>query len=251
MLPLHSHAKNGESSRITASSLDAGASQLLRASRPATLRRALLAEAPPVGISTPPDVLDPAQPARGTMLCEKTAASRAPPSDSMLEQLHDVFDRLLGLSLEAKEINAGQMSLRAALVFLMAGAIIRMGNKRFMGKSTALDVMLGIIFGSVVSRAITGTAPFFPAMAAGATLVLFHWLISAGAFHSPRVGWWFKGEDRELVKNGVLNRQALQRSHITEADLHEALRRHGESPDITRIKSAHLERNGDISLLMS
>lgn len=167
----------------------------------------------------------------------------------MLEQIYSGLDAALGLKLEVKEISAWQMSLRSLVVFIAATAMIRLGNKRFMGKSTALDVMLGIVFGSLVSRAISGNAPFFPVLAAGLTLVLFHWLLASIAFRSHGFGTLIKGHHDELVKEGRIQREMMKKSHITEHDLHEALRSHGKPPDVSRIKSAHLERNGDISIL--
>ena len=167
----------------------------------------------------------------------------------MLEQLYPTVDHLLGLQLDSKDIAAWQMSLRALIVFVLATAIVRIGNRRFMGKSTALDVMLGIVFGAVVSRAITGNAPFFPALAAGATLVVTHMALSAIAFRSHRFGILFKGGGVLLVENGKICWDMMKRSHITQHDLDEAMRGHGMQPDVQRIKYAHLERNGDISII--
>ncbi|HEX8294949.1 MAG TPA: YetF domain-containing protein [Chthoniobacteraceae bacterium] len=167
----------------------------------------------------------------------------------MLDQIYSAFDAALGLKLEASEISAWQMSLRAIVVFTLATAMIRIGNKRFMGKSTAMDVMLGIVFGSLTSRAITGNSPFLPTLAASLTLVLFHWLISALAHRSPGFGKLVKGHPTLLVEDGVLQADALRAAHITERDLHEALRQHSKPPDLRQIASAHLERNGDISII--
>jgi len=119
-----------------------------------------------------------------------------------------------------------------------------------MGKSTALDVMLGIVFGSVVSRAITGNAPFLPALAGGFVLVLMHWLIAAIAFHSDAFGKLVKGEVRVLVRDGEIQWNEMKRSAITQRDIEEAMRNNGDEPDIKKIKAAHLERAGDISVLM-
>ncbi len=118
------------------------------------------------------------------------------------------------------------------------------------GKSTALDVMLGIVFGSTVSRAITGNAPFFPVLAASLTLVLVHWLLSALVFRSPRFGVVVKGHARTLVRDGEILWHEMQRSHISEHDLQEALRANGKSLDLRDVESAHLERNGDISIIL-
>ena len=143
------------------------------------------------------------------------------------------------------------MSLRAVVVFILSIAIIRLGHKRFMGKNTTLDVMLGIVFGSIVSRAITGNAPFFPTLAASLTLVLMHWVLSFAAFHSDWLGNAVKGKVSMLVKDGEIQWPQMKKSHITEDDLKEAMRSQGKEPDVGQVRAAYLERNGSISLMMN
>lgn len=166
-----------------------------------------------------------------------------------MEQLKQALNWAIGLELENKDINVWQMSLRAVIVFFIAIIMLRIGNKRFMGKSTALDVMLGIVFGSTVSRAITGNAPFFPTLAASLVLILLHWTLAAIAFRSHGFGTMVKGQDRILVRDGEIQRDEMRNAHITEDDLKEAMRNQGKAPEIKEIKSAHLERNGDISII--
>ncbi len=166
-----------------------------------------------------------------------------------MEQVWSAVGAALGLGLEGKELNALHMALRAAVVFVLSIGMLKVGDKRFMGRSTALDVMLGIVFGSVVSRAITGNAPFFPALAAGLALVLLHWLFAAVAFRSHAFGRLVKGHRRLLVRDGEILWDEMRKSHITTRELEEALRAKGEEPDVGRVKAAHLERNGDISIL--
>jgi uncharacterized membrane protein YcaP (DUF421 family) len=163
----------------------------------------------------------------------------------------EVLNSLLGLDFDSKDINFWQMSLRAVIVFILSIIMLRIGHKRFMGRNTALDVMLGIVFGSIVSRAVTGNAPFFPALAGSLTLVLMHWLFSFLAYHWSAFGDLVKGKKNLLIKDGELQREEMRKSHITEDDLSEALRNNGNSPDFKQVKSAHLERNGDISLIMN
>jgi uncharacterized membrane protein YcaP (DUF421 family) len=101
-----------------------------------------------------------------------------------------------------------------------------------------------------VSRAITGNAPSFPALAAGLVLVLLHWLFAAIAFRSHGFGTLVKGRERLLVRDGEVLWDEMRKSHVTAHDLGEALRQGGKKPDVSRIREAHLERNGDISLVM-
>ena len=168
----------------------------------------------------------------------------------MVQDVWVTMSWALGLGLDNKAINVWQMSLRALVVFVAAIGMIRLGDKRFMGQNTALDVMLGIVFGSVVSRAITGNDPFIPTLAAALVLVLVHWLLAALAFRSHRFGTLVKGHDRALVRDGEILWDAMARTHISEHDLHEAMRNSGTSPDIRAVKAAHLERNGEISIIL-
>lgn len=153
------------------------------------------------------------------------------------------------LGLDVDELTLGQMALRALIVYVAALAMVRAGEKRFLGKSTAFDVVLAIVFGSVVSRAITGSSPFFPTLGAGAVVVGLHWLFAACAFRSDRFGTLIKGEPRLLVRDGAIRWAAMRRSNISRDDLLGALRTAGRVADVEDVREARLERSGDISVL--
>ena len=76
------------------------------------------------------------------------------------------IDLVFGAGKEAWDLTAPQMAARAALIYAVALAIVRIGKKRFMGRATAFDVIVGIILGSIASRAVTGNAPMIPTMTA-------------------------------------------------------------------------------------
>jgi uncharacterized membrane protein YcaP (DUF421 family) len=144
-----------------------------------------------------------------------------------------------------------QMSLRAIGVFFAALLIVRVGNQRVFGKNTAFDIILGVVFGSILSRAITGNSPFWPTLASALVLVLLHRGLATIAYHtSGRFGDFLKGRPVQLVKNGELQHDALQKYSMTENDLMEALRTHSKHPDISTIETAYLERNGEISIIV-
>jgi uncharacterized membrane protein YcaP (DUF421 family) len=128
------------------------------------------------------------------------------------------------------------------------GLIVRLGKKRFMGRATAFDVILGIMLGSIVSRAITGNSPFFPALAASGVLVAMHWLFSLIALHWHGFGWMIKGKPVLLVRDGEIDEQVMRKTHMTEHDLWEDLRGKSGS-DLKQIAEARLERNGQLSVL--
>jgi uncharacterized membrane protein YcaP (DUF421 family) len=139
--------------------------------------------------------------------------------------------------------------LRAVVVYVAALLMVRMGERRFLGKNTALDVIIGVILGSTVSSAITEVSAFYPAIAAGFVLVSMHWLLAVLSFRFTGFGKVVKGEARVLVENGEILWDAMKESHITETDLQGALRRNGSMTRPSDVKVAYLERNGNISVI--
>lgn len=167
----------------------------------------------------------------------------------MKDDIWSTFDSLLGLSAtKAEELNSLQVSLRAVVVYLVLIAYVRFAKKRFLSQATAFDVVLVIVIGSISSRAISGTAPFFPSLAGTFVLILFHWVISYFARDSSFLSHLVKGKDTVLIRDGKVDRRALARSHMSDDDLAEDLRHAGiEEPK--DVKSARLERSGKLSVI--
>jgi len=157
-----------------------------------------------------------------------------------------MMDWALGLSVE--KLSFWQMGSRAIVVYLAALFMVRIaGERRFIGKIAAFDIILTIIFGSTLSRAINGTSAFFESIFASFVLVLMHKMISAIAFHKPKWENWLKGRSRVLIKDGQLRQKTMKDCHITQADLTSALRLTCQHENIGTVDRACLERNGDIS----
>ncbi|MCX2738651.1 DUF421 domain-containing protein [Pontibacter anaerobius] len=143
------------------------------------------------------------------------------------------------------------MSARAVGVFFAALLIIRIGNHRIFGKNSAFDIVLGIIYGSILSRTITGNSPFWPTIAAAFVLVMLHKLLASFAFHTHfGLGAFIKGRPKALVKDGKMQRKAMEESSVTENDLKEAVRSSGTHAGVDRIQHAYLERSGKISIIL-
>ncbi|MGF1674963.1 MAG: DUF421 domain-containing protein [Rivularia sp. (in: cyanobacteria)] len=166
----------------------------------------------------------------------------------MVEVIGNGINYALGL--DAKEINLWQMGLRAAVIYVAGWMMVRIvGDRRFIGKYAAFDVVLSIIFGSTLSRTINGSAPFFPTIMAGFVLVGMHWLFGGISFHFPALENLIKGSSRVLIRDGEINYKAMQKSHITEKDLNSSLRSQAKLTDASQVEIARLESSGDISIL--
>ncbi len=164
----------------------------------------------------------------------------------MLQEISAGISDVIGLGTEA--LSAWEMSIRALIIYITAIVLVRFGQMRFMGQNTAFDMILGIILGSVLSRAITGNAPLLPTVAAAGALVVFHWLFSVISFHSDFFGKLIKGREKTLVENGEIQWTNMRRSHISRRDLETAIRNTGKIARPEDVAIAHFERSGDISV---
>lgn len=167
---------------------------------------------------------------------------------SSMQALENWLNALLGL--QASSLSASHMGARAVVVYIVAWLMVRIvGDRRFVGKYAAIDVILSITLGATLSRAINGSAAFFPTFFAGVTLVAMHWLLGAIAFHLPQLEPWIKGQPRTLVRQGEQSARAMRKSHLTVQDLQTALRSKSCSGDLNDVDLATLELNGDVSVL--
>ena len=169
----------------------------------------------------------------------------------MLEALMASVVTLLGLDREASELSAVAMALRTVAVYLFTLGVVRLGSKRLLAKASAFDVIVAIMLGSIMSRAINGSGAFFPTLLAGSVLLAMHWLFAVLAFQTDWFGPFVKGQRVLLIKDGHVNHGGLRRASITTADLEQALREHTGQTDPARVQRAYLERSGKISVMPS
>ncbi len=167
----------------------------------------------------------------------------------MLQAGWDYLQTLLGLGQDVGEVSAVQMALRAILIYGFTLALVRLGSKRFLSEATAFDVIVAIMLGSVMSRAINGSAPFVPTVLAGVVLLGLHWLFAVLAFHTSWFGSLVKGDPVLLIKDGTIQRQGMRRGSVSSQDLAQALRLQTNQTDPAAIQLAYLERNGQISFV--
>jgi uncharacterized membrane protein YcaP (DUF421 family) len=141
-----------------------------------------------------------------------------------------------------------QVAARAAVVYIVGLAIVRLGKSRLISRATPLDVILGFILGSLLSRGITGHAAMSDTIVASAVLVAIHWLLTFASCRYPSVEKLIKGNAYALVERGRLLDQNMLHSHVSAADLEEAMRLEGLN-DIGQVEVAYKERNGEVSII--
>ena len=160
-----------------------------------------------------------------------------------------LLQTLLGIGLEPKELTFLQVSIRGIIVFVVTVIMVRLSPKRSLAEKTAFDAVLVVIVGSMLARAINGSAPFFATLAGGFVLVLLHRCFGLAAYYSHIFGVLVKGQPQVLVQNGRIQHKNMLWNHISDHDLEEDMRLEAKTEDIGKIRVARVERSGDISFI--
>src|SRR5439155_1940545 len=141
------------------------------------------------------------------------------------------------------------VAIRGVIILIATLVMVRLSSKLSVAEKTAFDAVLVVIIGSMLSRAINGSAAFFPTLGTGFVLVLLHRLFGLAAYYSHAFGILVKGKPVVLVQDGRLQRKNMLWEHISKHDLEEDMRLDAKTEDLSKIQVARLERSGDISFI--
>jgi len=141
-----------------------------------------------------------------------------------------------------------QESARAAVIFAYGLVLVRVAGRRVFGQWTALDIIVAIVTGSTLSRALTGNADLFGTLAATTLLMVLHWALSRASSRWPSVSRLLEGGPVRLAQDGRLDGAMLQRHAVSQGTLEEAVRRAGlDRPEEARL--IMLEASGTITVM--
>lgn len=141
-----------------------------------------------------------------------------------------------------------QECARAALIFAYGILLVRIAGRRVFGQWTAVDIIVAIVTGSTLSRALTGNADLFGTLAANTLLMALHWALVHASARWPALSRLVEGPPVLLGENGRIDIGLLRRHAISPASLEQALRTAGvDTPTSARL--VVLEASGKISVV--
>src|SRR5438552_1744718 len=135
--------------------------------------------------------------------------------------LQPALEWIFGGDAPSAQLTWGHIAARATVIYLAGLVLVRLGKSRLLSRATPLDVILAFVLGSLLSRAITGTAALSGTIVAAATLIALHWAFTRLALRSHWWGRLIKGDSYILIRDGEVQWDNLRRSHISEHDLRE------------------------------
>ena len=157
---------------------------------------------------------------------------------------------ILGLGAEPKTLTFLQMALRVIIMYVAGLMMVRSpSDRRFSGRYTDFDVILSITFGSLLSRAINGSGPFWVTIGVGFVLVGMNRLFAFIAHKSQRFNQIISGKPLILIQDGEIKLNNMNKAHVNQTDLIASLRSNAHLSDPSKVKVARLERSGQISVI--
>jgi len=159
------------------------------------------------------------------------------------------MDWIIKIFGEGKDLNVLQMTCRGIVVFLIALVLIRISGRRSFGMRTALDNIIVVLLGAILSRAVVGASPFVPNIVACTFIVIIHRLLGHLVSKHPAIAHLIEGRKILLFEDGQFIDNKLDRALASKEDALQGVRRSALTENLDEIEKIYMERNGEISAI--
>jgi uncharacterized membrane protein YcaP (DUF421 family) len=140
--------------------------------------------------------------------------------------------------------------LRTAIIFIFVTLAIRIMGKRQIGDMQPNELVITILLSEIAAIPLQDTTqPLLNGIIAIMVLIVLEVLISVLALKSSWVRKIMNGQSVVIIKNGVIDQNAMKKLRMTVLDLIEQLRIQNVF-DISTVAFAVLEVNGELSVLL-
>ena len=188
------------------------------------------------------------------------ALNRPASSTILLYVMRTPFQKQLLLSLPLKpmidwsqlfgfSVNPLEILVRGTVMYWFIFLLFRLVLHRDVGSIAIADVMLLVLIADAASNGMSGN---YQSITDGcilvATLAGWNYFLDWASFHFPVIERLVKPPPLILIRNGKMQRKAMRQELITAEELKSKLREQGIE-NIDQVKIAHLEEDGEISVL--
>jgi uncharacterized membrane protein YcaP (DUF421 family) len=147
------------------------------------------------------------------------------------------------------DVNLGESILRGTVLYFAVFIIMRSTLRRTAGELSMLDFIFVLLVANAAASSMTGGSL---SVANGVVLVLtivaWNYLLNTATWYFPALERLTSPAPIQLVKDGEMLRRNMRKEFITENELMTQLREGGVE-DLSKVKSALLEGDGNISIV--
>ena len=142
-----------------------------------------------------------------------------------------------------------EIAARATIVYLAIILVVRLMPKRKTGHISPNDMLTLIVIGGMATDAIMGGSTSIGDILLLIGIVLaWGYVLDLMEFRVPALSRLLREPETVLVENGQLLRRNMRSEMVTEDELMAVLRKQGIS-DLSGVRSACLEADGEISVI--
>ena len=139
--------------------------------------------------------------------------------------------------------------IRTLIIYLSLILVMRLMGKRQIGELEISDLVTTFLISEIASLPITDIKiPLSHAIIPIIVLLTLEVVISMFLSKFPKLKFLFSTRPTTLIRDGVLQKKALENSRLSFDELFSQLRQQGYD-DISQIKYAILEQNGNITVI--
>ncbi len=141
------------------------------------------------------------------------------------------------------------VAIRTAIIYVVLIGGLRLAGKREIGQLSIFDLIVLLVIADAVQNSMVGeNTTLAGGIVAVVTLLTMDKLLDLLTTRVPRIGKVLEGEPQELIRDGVVQAEALEKEGIDDEDLAAALRAHGVI-EASEVRLAVLETDGTISVV--
>jgi uncharacterized membrane protein YcaP (DUF421 family) len=159
----------------------------------------------------------------------------------------DTINYLVG---EGEKLNLLQMSIRAFSMFIIMLILMRITGLRTFAKKSSIDNIVVIMLGAILARGVVGASPYWSTVAASVVMVLMHRGFAWLSVKNKKIERLIKGSYIKLYHDGAIINNSLEKTGMSENDLHESLRLETNKLTLSEVDTAFMETNGRISFIL-
>ena len=139
--------------------------------------------------------------------------------------------------------------IRTLIIYLSLILVMRLMGKRQIGELEISDLVTTFLISEIASLPITDTEiPLSHAIIPITVLLTLEVVISMLLSKFPKLKFLFSTRPSTLIKDGIIQKKALENSRLSFDELFSQLRQQGYD-DLSQIKYAILEQNGNITVI--